>query len=47
MIMGWPAPLDAIVPGEREGEGQTAIVVLGIDLGKNWCSLVGLDGRDR
>jgi transposase len=46
--MGWPAPSASrvIVAGDlKDGRNQMQIAVLGIDLGKNSCSLVGLDGR--
>src|SRR6478609_11053935 len=44
--MGWPAPSQASVGcwcWKREKERAMAIVILGIDLGKNVCSLVGVD----
>ena len=41
-----PAALS--VPATRgTGAGSMQIAVLGIDLGKNSCSVVGLDGRGR
>src|SRR6516165_5378496 len=44
--MGWPAPSQASVGcwcWKREKERAMAIVILGIDLGKNICSLVGVN----
>ena len=44
--MGWPAPLprQRRLTGQPEGKGvPMQIAVLGIDLGKNSCSVVGLD----
>ena len=50
-LMGWPAPpsLSALrCRSDPEGEERTmAIAVLGIDLGKNSCSVAGLDGTGR
>lgn len=46
-IMGWPVPLEVTqlgVPRLNEEGGMTVIKVLGIDLGKNSCSVAGLDG---
>jgi transposase len=47
LFMEWPAPPSGIVGSpEAQKEGwimRTAISVLGIDIGKNICSLVGLD----
>jgi hypothetical protein len=42
--MEWPAPPSGVVgsPANQEEEGMD-ISVLGIDLGKNVCSLVRLD----
>src|SRR3984957_15965895 len=42
--MEWPAPPSGVVgsPANQEEEGMN-ISVLGIDLGKNVCSVVGLD----
>lgn len=42
--MEWPAPLSGVVgsPANQEEEGMD-ISVLGVDLGKNVCSVVGLD----
>src|SRR5215212_7936917 len=49
--MGWPAPPSPSALRCRtdpEGEERTmAIAVLGIDLGKNSCSVAGLDGTGR
>src|SRR5436190_6052732 len=49
--MGWPAPPSPSALRCRtdpEGEERTmAIAVLGIDLGKNSCSVAGLDGEGR
>src|SRR5215211_3156739 len=47
--MGWPAPhrRRTVAPGKEETtmtKTTTTIAVLGIDLGKNSCSLAGLDG---
>ena len=50
VVMGWPAPLPCSVGwrGDRmEGAGLVQIAVLGIDLGKNSCSVVGLDPAGR
>ena len=43
-FMEWPAPHSGVVgsPANQEEEGMD-ISVLGIDLGKNVCSVVGLD----
>src|ERR1700722_7457010 len=43
-FMEWPAPPSGVVgsPANQEEEGMD-ISVLGIDLGKNVCSVVGLD----
>ena len=43
-LMEWPAPPSGVVgsPANQEEEGMN-ISVLGIDLGKNVCSVVGLD----
>ncbi len=43
--MGWPAPLpsDVKLVEYQPEERVMRIAVLGIDLGKNVCSLVGLD----
>ena len=43
-LMEWPAPPSGVVgsPAIQEEEGMD-ISVLGIDLGKNVCSVVGLD----
>src|SRR3954466_14622142 len=50
-FMGWPAPPSPSALRCRtdpEGEERTmAIAVLGIDLGKNSCSVAGLDGTGR
>src|SRR5215204_6527295 len=50
-FMGWPAPPAPSALRCRtdpEGEERTmAIAVLGIDLGKNSCSVAGLDGTGR
>ncbi len=47
VIIGWPAPLRSnrldCFCFKRERKGTMSIHVLGIDLGKNVCSLVGLD----
>ena len=42
--MEWPAPPSDVVgsPANQEEEGMD-ISVLGVDLGKNVCSVVGLD----
>ena len=42
--MEWPAPPSGVVgsPANQEEEGMD-ISVLGVDLGKNVCSVVGLD----
>lgn len=48
-FMGWPAPSAScvIVAGDSKGGGnQMQIAILGI-LGKNSCSLVGLDGQGK
>src|ERR1700731_3628202 len=48
--MGWPAPSAShvIVAGDSKGgRNQMKIAILGIDLGKNSCSLVGLDGQGK
>src|SRR3984893_14363257 len=49
--MGWPAPLAGIRWDrdwfERERNGPMDIVIVGIDLGKNSCSLAGLDASGR
>jgi hypothetical protein len=45
VIMGWPAPHATIV-GDRgwfERSGSMDIVIIEIDLGKNSCSLAGMD----
>ena len=45
--MGWPAPLPGGVGCSGTSGGRSLplqIAVLGIDLGKNSCSVVGLDG---
>ena len=45
--MEWPAPLlHDVRVGEMEGEAMN-VDVLGIDLGKNSCSVVGLDPTGR
>ena len=49
---GWPAPHRAALLGLQGGQdegwsGTMSIAVLGIDLGKNSCSLVGLDASGR
>ena len=43
-FMEWPAPPSGVVgsPANQEEEGMD-ISVLGVDLGKNVCSVVGLD----
>src|SRR5215469_6677135 len=43
--MEWPAPPDAMVPRNPKEErmDKPMIAVLGIDLGKNLCSVAGLD----
>jgi len=49
-FMGWPAPSAShvIVAGDSKGgRNQMKIAILGIDLGKNSCSLVGLDGQGK
>jgi transposase len=50
-FMGWPAPLPRQhkLMGQPEGKGECImqIAVLGIDLGKNSCSVVGLDASGR
>ena len=49
-LMGWPAPSAShvIVAGDSNGgRNQMQIAILGIDLGKNSCSLVGLDGQGK
>src|SRR5579862_1009024 len=49
-FMGWPAPLPGSVRwlGNRRGRSiPMPIAILGIDLGKNSCSLVGLDSTGR
>src|SRR3954467_175079 len=51
-LYGWPAPhrtaLLGFQGGRHEGRsGAMTIAVLGIDLGKNSCSLVGLDAGGR
>jgi hypothetical protein len=46
--MGLPAPSAGrvIIAGDsKDGRNEMQIAILGIDLGKNNCSLVGLDGR--
>jgi transposase len=49
--MEWPAPPSGIVGSpEVQKEGwimRTAICVLGVDIGKNICSLVGLDASGK
>src|SRR6202021_733689 len=46
-FMEWPAPLlHHVRVGEMEGEAMN-VDVLGIDLGKNSCSVVGLDPTGR
>src|SRR3954463_9722353 len=47
--MGWPAPpsWQRKLSGARGKEADMEIAVLGIDLGKNSCSVVGLDGSGR
>ena len=49
--MEWPAPsvpqLKAKLAGQSEEEWKMQIAVLGIDLGKNSCSLAGLDNAGR
>src|ERR1700738_3162109 len=48
--MGWPAPSAShvIVAGDSKGgRNQMKIAILGIDLGKNSYSLVGLDGQGK
>ena len=44
-FMEWPAPPSGVVglPANQEGEEGMDISVLGIDLGKNVCSVVALD----
>jgi transposase len=44
-FMEWPAPFPHAVRVEREG--AMSVQVLGIDLGKNSCSVVGLDAAGR
>src|SRR5919107_1125038 len=49
---GWPAPHRVALLGSQGGRhegrsGTMTIAVLGIDLGKNSCSLVGLDATGR
>ena len=46
--MEWPAPPSGVVgsPANQEEEGME-ISVLGVDLGKNVCSVVGLVNRRR
>jgi hypothetical protein len=45
---GWPAPPAELVGGDSEARGASMdIAVLGIDLGKNSCSVVGLDGSGK
>jgi hypothetical protein len=46
-FMEWPAPPSGVVgsPANQEEE-EMDISVLGIDLGKNVCSVVGLDASD-
>ena len=45
---GWPAPPAELVGGDLEARGASMdIAVLGIDLGKNSCSVVGLDGSGK
>ena len=49
--MEWPAPsvpqLKAKLAWQSEEEWKMQIAVLGIDLGKNSCSVAGLDGTGR
>jgi hypothetical protein len=53
VIMGWPAPRPltprsfGIVVGLRERSGSMDIVIIEIDLGKNSCSLAGMDALGR
>src|SRR5580658_9907049 len=47
-VMGWPAPPTQVNEGFRkEEEGTMEIAVVGIDLGKNKCSVVGLDAAGK
>ena len=49
-FMGWPALLPgslSCLGNRRNGGRDMEIAVLGIDLGKNSCSVVGLDSGDR
>src|SRR3954452_4481924 len=48
-FMGWPAPPNwqRKLSGAGGKEADMDIAVLGIDLGKNSCSVVGLDGSGR
>jgi len=43
--MEWPAPPSGVVgsPVVQKEEQEMDIAVLGVDLGKNVCSVVGLD----
>jgi hypothetical protein len=48
--MGWPALTPrslGIVVGLRERSGSMDIVIIEIDLGKNSCSLAGMDASKR
>src|SRR5437764_3293844 len=45
--MGWPAPQPHNLRRRERAEGAMQISVLGIDLGKNSCSVVGLDEAGR
>jgi transposase len=52
MIMGWPAPpavvwIGSLTFARGRGADRWVSVVLGIDLGKNSCSLAGLDASGR
>ena len=45
---GWPAPPAELVGGDSETRGASMdIAVLGIDLGKNSCSVAGLDASGK
>lgn len=50
-FMEWPAPFPSVyydaVVCEKERNGPMTIVILGIDLGKNSCSVVGVDATGR
>src|SRR5690606_3917779 len=50
-FMAWPAPFPSVyydaVVCEKERNGPMTIVILGIDLGKNSCSVVGVDATGR